>query len=99
MMELRAYVSAADGWLGMRSVSAGEAIQPVAGPFRLLPASFAFADSSGSPTMDPAAARQVQATFIGVTRTEVAAGAAARADLVRRDTLVTVVALRGGSPP
>lgn len=99
LMELRAYMSGPDGWLGMRSVSAAEAIQPVAGPFRLAPTTFAFLDGSGSPAGSPQAVRQVRSAFIGVTRTEMAAGAGARADLGRQDTLMAVVPLRGGSPP
>lgn len=99
VMELRVYTSSGDRWLGMRSVSAGEAIQPVAGPFQVVPATFSFLDGAGVPTAGLAGVRQVRARFVGVTRTEAAAGAGSRADILRRDSLMTVVPLRGGSPP
>jgi len=99
IMELRHYLSGADSWLGLRSVSAGELIQPVSGPFRASPAPFSYFDASGAATSDPRQIRRVRAAFHGITRPDGAAGAGARADLVRRDSLETVVALRGGSPP
>lgn len=99
IMELRHYVSGTDAWLGLRSISAGEVIQPVSGPFRASPAPFSYFDVAGAATSDPNRVRQVRAVFHGITRTDGAAGAGARADLVRRDSVETVVALRGGSPP
>jgi hypothetical protein len=98
-MELRLYLSGGTGWLGMRSVSGGETIQPVAGPFDSSPAPFTWYDSAGTAVTMPVSARRLRAVFRGVTRVDAAAGAAARADLPRRDSLETVVALRGGSPP
>jgi type II secretory pathway pseudopilin PulG len=99
VMELRHYLSGADAWLGLRSVSAGELIQPVSGPFRSSSVPFSYVDASGAVTSDLRLVRRVRAAFHGRTRPDGAAGAAARADLVRRDSLETVVALRGGSPP
>ncbi|HEX9165752.1 MAG TPA: hypothetical protein VF862_07555 [Gemmatimonadales bacterium] len=99
VMELRLYVSGADSWLGLRSVSSGEAIQPVAGAFRASAIPFTYLDASGTPTTDPHLVRRVRAVFHGITRAEGAAGAGARADLTRRDSVETVVALRGGTPP
>jgi hypothetical protein len=99
IMELRHYLSGADAWLGLRSVSAGELIQPVSGPFQALPAPFSYLDAAGAATSDPSRVRRVRAVFRGLTRADGAAGAGARADLVRRDSVETVVALRGGSPP
>ena len=99
VMELRHYLSGADAWLGLRSVSAGELIQPVSGPFRSSSAPFSYFDASGAATSDLRLVRRVRAAFQGITRPDGAAGAAARADQVRRDSLETVVALRGGSPP
>lgn len=99
IMELRLYLSGTDAWLGLRSVSAGEVIQPVSGPFRASPAPFSYFDGFGAGTSDPGQVRRVRAVFHGFTRTDGAAGAGARADLVRRDSVETVVALRGGSPP
>ena len=99
VMELRHYLSGTDAWLGLRSVSSGEVIQPVSGPFRSSAAPFSYLDASGAATSDLRLVRRVRAAFHGITRPDGATGAAARADLVRRDSLETVVALRGGSPP
>ena len=54
VMEIRAYESVGDWWVGVRSVSAGETIQPAHGP--IAPDGFrvtAF-DSAGVPTVNPA---------------------------------------------
>jgi hypothetical protein len=48
VMEARFYTSGGQHWLGARSVSAGEAIQPLAGPFEP-GAGFQLRDSSGLP--------------------------------------------------
>lgn len=48
VMETRLYYSGGQRWLGGRSVSAGEGIQPLAGPFEA-GARFALADSAGAP--------------------------------------------------
>jgi len=99
VMELRLYLSGTDAWLGLRSVSSGEVIQPVAGAFRPSAVSFTYLDAAGMPTTDPYLVRRVRAVFHGITRAEGAAGAGARADLTRQDSVETMVALRGGTPP
>ena len=48
VMEARFYTSGGQRWLGARSVSAGEAIQPLAGPFES-GAGFQLHDSAGQP--------------------------------------------------
>ena len=48
VMEARFYTSGGQRWLGARSVSAGEAIQPLAGPFEA-GSGFQLFDSSGGP--------------------------------------------------
>ncbi len=53
VMQMRFYQSSGDWWLGARSVSGGEGIQPVAGPFSGSAARLAFFDSSGVATMQP----------------------------------------------
>lgn len=47
-MELRAYSSAGAGWLGMRSLSSGGSIQPLAGPFPGAGVQFSYYSRSGS---------------------------------------------------
>lgn len=52
VMELRFYQSDGATWLGLRSVSAGEVIQPVLGPLEPRSASFSLLDAAGQPA-DP----------------------------------------------
>lgn len=48
IMQLRLYSSAGDYWLGARSISAGEIIQPFAGPFQIHGLALSFFDSLGA---------------------------------------------------
>jgi hypothetical protein len=52
-MQARFYSSGGAWWLGGRSESAGEGLQPLAGPFRATGASWTGRDSLGTPTADP----------------------------------------------
>lgn len=54
VMEIRAYQSGGEWWIGVRSISAGETVQPAHGP--IAPDGFRIAafDSGGVPTMVPA---------------------------------------------
>jgi hypothetical protein len=66
-MELRLYQSSGEWWLGARSVSAAEAIQPVIGPLagddglRL-----EYLDGAGLRTLVPAAVRSIIVTLRGI---------------------------------
>ena len=53
VMEIRAYESGGEWWIGVRSISAGETIQPAHGP--VAPDGFRIAafDSAGAPTLVP----------------------------------------------
>ena len=90
-MELRLYQSEGQWWLGARSVGAGEAIQPVAGPFagsdglRL-----EYLNRAGVPTADPAAIKSVIVTVHGITEEPVAAAGGKRLE----EELLTQVTLR-----
>jgi prepilin-type N-terminal cleavage/methylation domain-containing protein len=65
IMELRLYQADRKSWLGARSVSAGETIQPVVGPlapgrgFRL-----DYLGGAGTPTADPAHIKSVRITLL-----------------------------------
>ena len=66
VMELKLYRSEGKSWLGMRSVSAGEAIQPLAGPlsddgFRL-----DYRDRTGRPTDDVTAISSIGVAIHGI---------------------------------
>lgn len=65
VMQARLYASAGSIWLGARSVSAGEVIQPIAGPFELPASRFAPRDSSGNPTASAAATRSIGVILSG----------------------------------
>jgi hypothetical protein len=66
IMELRLYQSEGRSWLGTRSISSGESIQPLFGPltkpdgFRL-----AYRDASGGPANNPEAIKTIEVTVRG----------------------------------
>lgn len=65
VMQARIYASQGQWWLGARSASSGEGIQPLAGPFRGADSSFFLFDSAGGSTDAPTAVRSIVARFIG----------------------------------
>ena len=92
VMELRLYRSEGKSWLGMRSVSAGEAIQPLAGPlsddgFRL-----AYLDRAGRATEDVTAVSRIAVTVHGIGGRQPSVNGAAGDSLA--EELVTEIALR-----
>jgi prepilin-type N-terminal cleavage/methylation domain-containing protein len=98
-MELKLYQSGGEWWLGARSVSAGEAIQPVIGPLagsdglRL-----EYLDRASTHTNDPASVRSIIATLRAINNQ--ALGASQGPPL--EEELVTQVTLRNAvlhSPP
>lgn len=66
VMQARLYASAGSTWLGARSVSAGEVIQPIAGPFELPASRFVARDSSGNPAASAAATRSIGVILSGL---------------------------------
>jgi len=72
VMEMRYYRSGGRSWFGMRSVSAGEAITPVAGPLADSSAAVRgltlfYRDAADAPASDPSAVRAVEIALLGVT--------------------------------
>jgi hypothetical protein len=69
VMELRLYESEGRSWLGVRSVSSGETIQPLVGPltrengFRL-----EYLDAAGKPTADLTSIKSVRVALRGTTQ-------------------------------
>ena len=80
--QIRAYRSDGSLWLGARSVSAGEVIQPVFGPLADAGLRLSYFDPAGAITLDPARVRS-----IGITLVAEAAGGG-------RDSLSTRVLIR-----
>ena len=89
-VELRLYESEGKSWLGARSVSSGEAIQPLVGPltkgsgFRL-----EYLDATGMPTVDRTSIKSIRITLRGTTE-----GGGAGNSIPVEEELVTQVALR-----
>jgi hypothetical protein len=65
VMQARFYRSSGAIWLGVRSVSAGEIIQPLAGPFTLARSGFIPRDAAGGRATIPAATRQIEIGLSG----------------------------------
>ena len=64
VMQARLYSSQGERWLGARSESAGESVQPLTGPFTSASA-FAYRDSLGLPTDTASLVRTVELTLVG----------------------------------
>jgi hypothetical protein len=102
-MQMRYYEAGGKSWFGMRSVSTGEAITPVAGPLADSTAgvrglTLLYRDAADMPTSDPAAVRAVEIALLGVTDQPIH-GRDVRRALVDSFALTTRVALRNAPGP
>lgn len=86
IMQARLYQSQGERWLGARSVSAGEVVQPLTGPFDAGAPTFRFLTSNGAPAGSPDSVRGILLTLRG----QVAGWQPGSAPL--RDSAVTRVA-------
>lgn len=103
VMQMRYYRSGGTSWFGMRSVSTGEAITPVAGPLADSSASgrgltLAYLDAADAPTSDPAAVRAIEIALLGVTDQPIH-GRDLRRPAADTFALTTRVALRNAPSP
>jgi hypothetical protein len=81
LMELKAYQSDGQWWLGARSVSSAEAIQPLAGPLDGVDGfQLEYLGRNGSPTADPNAVAGIRISVRGVNEELRRSGAAAAAE-------------------
>ena len=95
VMELRLYESEGKSWLGARSVSSGETIQPLVGPLTKESGfGLEYLDASGMPTIDRTSIRSIRITVRGTTE----GGGAGNSTPVEEE-LVTQVALRNAAQP
>jgi prepilin-type N-terminal cleavage/methylation domain-containing protein len=95
-MELRLYQSDGHWWLGARSVSAGEAIQPVAGPLAGNDGlQLEYLSRAGTSTTDPSAIKSVVVTVRATTEDPVTTVDGERLE----EELVTQVTLRNAIGP
>jgi prepilin-type N-terminal cleavage/methylation domain-containing protein len=99
VMELKLHQADGKSWLGARSISAGEAIQPVLGPlvdgngFQL-----EYLDAGGVATVDLTAIKSIRVTIRGITDAAIIAGVEGSPTHVQ-EQLVTQVALRNAFRP
>jgi prepilin-type N-terminal cleavage/methylation domain-containing protein len=99
VMELKLHVADGKSWLGARSISAGEVIQPVLGPlvdgngFQL-----EYLDAAGAITADKTAIKSIRITIRGISDGAVNPGVEGSPTYVQ-DSLVTQVALRNSFRP
>ena len=63
VMQVKLYQTGGSWWLGARSVSAGETVQPVVGPLAARGLAFVALDSAGAPTTVAASARSVSVSL------------------------------------
>jgi hypothetical protein len=80
VMQARFYRSLGAWWLGVRSASTGEVIQPLAGPFEPVRSGFRFLDSAGAETAVPDRARAIVLSLVG--RSVAWTGSAMREDSI-----------------
>lgn len=66
VMQVRVYASAGATWLGARSESGGETIQPLAGPFLSPGSAFAYLDSAQAATSAPGSVQRVEVRLSGL---------------------------------
>jgi prepilin-type N-terminal cleavage/methylation domain-containing protein len=98
IMELKLYQSEGRAWLGARSVSGGEVLQPVVGPlvgdsgFRL-----AYLDGGGATTTDLSAIKSIRFAVQGVAAEPVRSGSGEA--LRPEDALIAQVGLRNSAWP
>jgi prepilin-type N-terminal cleavage/methylation domain-containing protein len=94
-MELKLYTSGGKSWLGARSVSAGEATQPVLGPLTDVDGfGLTYLDSTGVATLTLDKVRSIQVTLKGLTDQAITKGTTGSGLAHMRDSLVTQVTLR-----
>jgi hypothetical protein len=103
VMQVRYYESGGRWWLGMRSVSTGEAITPLAGPLADSAAgrrglTLRYLDAAEREVSDPEAVRAVEIELLGVTDLPVH-GRDLRRPLVDTLALSFQVTLRNGARP
>ena len=104
VMEMRHYKSGTQWWLGMRSLNAGGAIQPVLGPLADSTAGqsglvFSYLDRNRNPTAVLKDVREIQLTLKGVSDGAVRTTGGASSFAVDTTALTTNVALRNALRP
>lgn len=91
-MEMRLYETGGRWWLGARSVSGGEQLEPVLGPLTADGLVFTYRDRAGAQTATIANMRTIDISLKGQTDGSIAVGQSALS--IREDSLTTRIRLR-----
>ena len=94
VMRLKSYASGGQQWLGVASLSGGDAVQPILGPITTNGFSLTYFTGDGTATSTLSAVRMIGIRLIGLTERSVAQGGNTGANAFLQDTLVTRVLLR-----
>ena len=99
VMQIKLHEADGRSWLGARSVSAGEAIQPVLGPLADVDGfALSYFTAAGAATADPTAVKSIQVTLRGVSDNVVHRGI--EGDMTQlQEELVSQVSLRNALRP
>ena len=91
-MQLTLYQSNGRYWLGARSVSGGEAVQPVLGPLTATGLQLAYLNAAGVATTDSTLVRTIDIKVVGETDNAVSNGSSTQA--IKLDSLTARIRLR-----
>jgi len=94
IMQIKLYQSGGEYWLGARSVSAGETIQPLAGPLTSHGLALSYRDSVGGPASGAESIRSIGITLRALSSTATRRSGGAGVPTRITDSLITAVALR-----
>lgn len=94
IMQIKLYQSGGDYWLGARSVSAGETIQPLIGPLTRNGLELSYQDSLGGAPATAGQIRSVGITLRATSSVPLRSGGGFRPPARMIDSLITTVALR-----
>ena len=94
IMQIKLYQSGGEYWLGARSVSAGETIQPLIGPLTSRGLALSYRDSAGATTTVAGNIRSIGITLRALSSIATRKGGGAGVPARITDSLVTTVSLR-----
>ncbi len=99
VMELRLHEADGKSWLGARSVSAAEAIQPVLGPLADVDGfALRYLDGAGAVTVNRSAIKSIEVTIRGISDEAVSVGSEGSLSHVQEE-LVSQIAIRNSLRP
>lgn len=94
VMEMLMFTQAGENWLGLHSVSAGDAPEPVVGPLAPGGMTLTYLDAAGNSTLLPLQVRTIQLTLRGISDRVVHTGQTTSQVAALQDSLTSVIQLR-----